>query len=111
MSLNLDYFDETLEEFFRLKEKTKVMEKRLKELKKEISGSLHAEKELVIKCGNYSALMEHRNPNKAWQEEEMRKALGDDFFPEFEIACKKSKGPLVEIIKVTENKMKKSSVA
>jgi hypothetical protein len=87
------------------------MDKRLKELKKEISGALHAKGESIIKCPNFSALMDHRNPNKAWQEEEMRKALGDDFFPEFERECKKAKGNLVEIIKVTENKMKKSSVA
>jgi len=111
MSLDLDCFDETLAEFFKLKEKTKAMDKRLKELKKEISGALHAKGESIIKCPNFSALMDHRNPNKAWQEEEMRKALGDDFFPEFERECKKAKGNLVEIIKVTENKMKKNSVA
>tara|TARA_R110002073_G_scaffold149889_1_gene303880 strand:- start:893 stop:1222 length:330 start_codon:yes stop_codon:yes gene_type:complete len=109
--MNLDYFDETLAEFFKLKEKTKVMKERLEELKKEISGALHAKGESIIKCPNFSAVMKHRNPNRAWQVEDMRKALGDDFFPEFERECKKAKGPLVEVISVTENKMKKNSVA
>ena len=103
MSLNKEAFDETLAEFFKINEKVKKLKKQLAVLKKEVQETLHADKENVIKCSDYTANLKFRCSNKKWQEEEMKKHLGPDFYPEFEKVCKFADSKMVEIVEVLKN--------